>query len=106
MCEDAPAQYHFSRKPDDATSKVRKHSPVRRRLNAFVERRVDVLEEDEATTGSVQKQMIQLIVHHPALREVQDGKVVVKARREGLNEGRFAAPRRAVQQISSSVWQS
>lgn len=80
--------------------------PIRRGLHALIERGVDVFQEDKAPTGGVEQEMIELVVHHAALREVEDREVVIEAGGKSLDERRLPATWRTVKKVSPTIWKA
>ena len=59
-------------------------------LLASSKRGIDILQQNEATLGRIDKQMIELVICKTALRQVEDADIVVKRASQGLYKRRFA----------------
>jgi hypothetical protein len=81
----------------------RTYLPVFTRLDALVERRIDVFDENETPFGRVRHQVVELVVGQATLGEVQQAYIIRQRTSECLNERGLSRPRRSMEQIASAV---
>lgn len=67
----------------------RRDSPIRTGLNSFRERRVDVLDEDEASIWNEGEDLLETVVGETSFGEVEEADVVGEETGESLDVGRF-----------------
>ena len=72
-------------------------------MNSFRERRVDILDEDEASIGNEREDLLQTIVGETSFGEVEEADVVGEESGESLDVGGFPGAWRTVKEVASAI---